>query len=103
MTDSSLHQLILARLATIAEPCGIAMGRLINICEMGLIEGVTIDGGHVTITLCLTDPGCVHFSALKKYIGDALISLDFVETVEVVHTTQVLWTPDRERPAGAPA
>ena len=103
MTESPLRDLILARLATIAEPCGIAMGRSINICEMGLIEGIVIAKGHVQITLCLTDPGCVHFSALSKYIRDVLITLDAVDAVEVVQTTKALWTPDRVQKRTLPA
>ena len=96
MNASSIRQAIFAQLATIPEPCGIAMGRSINICEMGLIEDVFIDGGKVKIVLCLTDPGCIHFSALQRYIRDVVSLVDSVQTVEVVQTTERLWTPDRE-------
>src|ERR1700691_2496958 len=96
MNASCIRQAIFAQLATIAEPCGIAMGRSINICDMGLIEEVLIEGGNVKIVLCLTDPGCIHFSALQRYIRDVVSLVDSVQTVEVVQTTEQLWTPDRE-------
>ncbi|HEX3913391.1 MAG TPA: iron-sulfur cluster assembly protein [Steroidobacteraceae bacterium] len=73
------------------------MGRSINICEMGLIEEIVVAERHVHITLCLTDPGCVHFSALSNYIRDVLTALDGVDTVKVVQTTKILWTPEREQ------
>jgi len=95
MSDTDLHNLIMERLATIAEPCGIAMRLAINICEMGLVEAVSISGGHVKVTLCLTDPACVHFSSLQHYICDVLTDVEGVNDVEVTQTTKVLWTPDR--------
>jgi metal-sulfur cluster biosynthetic enzyme len=95
MTESHLRRLIMTALATVTEPCSIAMRRPINICEMGLVEKVDIDDGRVSITLCLTDPGCVHFSSLRKYIRDVTIGLEGVKSVDVAQTTKVLWTPDR--------
>jgi metal-sulfur cluster biosynthetic enzyme len=95
MSELDLRGQIDARLATITEPCSIGMRRPVSIREMGLIESVEIEAGHVRVTLCLTDPGCVHFRGLQNYIRDVLNTLDGVRSVEVTQTTQVLWTPDR--------
>jgi metal-sulfur cluster biosynthetic enzyme len=45
--------------------------------------------------LCLTDPGCINYGRIVRYITDALMVLDEVQAVEVSQTTATLWTPDR--------
>ena len=82
-------------LREVADPCSIAMRASMDIVEMGLIGELRIEGGHVVVELVLTDPSCAHFRSLQSYIGDVLKTLDGVESVQVVHSTAVLWTPDR--------
>ena len=84
-----------ARLALVPEPCSIAMRKPVNIAQMGLIDDVAFDGGHVVVTLCLTDPACVHFRSMQAYIAGVLTELPEVRSVEVVQVTDKLWTPDR--------
>jgi metal-sulfur cluster biosynthetic enzyme len=80
------------RLDAIPEPCSIAMA------GMGLVDDIMIaDDGQVTITLCLTDPACVHFSRMQRFITDEISGIDGVEGVRVVQTLDKLWTPDRVR------
>jgi metal-sulfur cluster biosynthetic enzyme len=86
---------LLRQLARVGEPCSIAMGGSANICEMGLIEDVTLQDGRARVVLCLTDPACINYGRIARYITDALMQLDAVEAVEVTQTTEVLWTPDR--------
>jgi metal-sulfur cluster biosynthetic enzyme len=86
---------VLAALRSVPEPCSIAMGRPTDICEMGLIEDVRIEGSRVQVTLVLTDPSCVHFTAMQRYISDALLELDGVSEVAVSMSTTQLWTPER--------
>ena len=82
-------------LREVADPCSIAMRASMDIVEMGLIGELRIEGGHVVVELVLTDPSCAHFRSLQSYIGDVLKTLDGVESVQVVHSTVMLWTPDR--------
>ena len=63
---------------------------------MGLIEDIAFADGHAVVTLCLTDPACVHFSALQRFIADALADLSEVTAVTVRQTLDTLWTPDRQ-------
>lgn len=87
---------IAARLATIPEPCSLAMGKPTTITGMGLVEDVALtDNGAVTVTLCLTDAACVHFRGMQAYIRDALLTIDGVTAVDVRQTLDTLWTPDR--------
>ncbi len=91
-----------ARLATIPEPCSLAMGKPTTIADMGLVEAVALaDDGAVTVTLCLTDAACVHFRAMQAYIRDELMAIDGITAVDVRQTLETLWTPDRVRGAAA--
>lgn len=95
---------VLEALRAVPEPCSIAMRAPMDICEMGLVEDIEIDGGHVGVTLVLTDPSCVHFGAMRRFISDELLRLDSVQTVSVGVSRRTLWTPDRvRRPARAPS
>jgi metal-sulfur cluster biosynthetic enzyme len=84
-----------AELRTVPEPCGLLMRDPIDICAMGLVDSVECDGGDVRIVLVLTDPSCVHFTGMRRYISDAVGALPGVESVEVTASTTTLWTPDR--------
>jgi metal-sulfur cluster biosynthetic enzyme len=82
-------------LRRVPEPCSIIMKTPMDICEMGLVEAIEIDGPHVDVTLVLTDPSCVHFTAMSRFITDELLQIDGVASVDVRITTRTLWTPDR--------
>lgn len=93
---------VMAALRTVPEPCSIVMRAEMDICEMGLVETVDIDaGGNVRVELVLTDPSCVHFVSMRRYITDVLMALDGVTGVRVVMSTRELWTPERVG-SGAP-
>jgi metal-sulfur cluster biosynthetic enzyme len=92
---------VMEALGAVPEPCSVLMRRPTDIASMGLIESVEIEGGKVDVVLVLTDPSCVHFNGMSRYIADALADVEGVEEVEVTMSTTQLWTPDRERdPAG---
>ncbi len=82
-------------LRTVPEPCSLLMREPTNITDMGLLEHVEIDGGRVRVELVLTDPSCLHFGAMQRFITDALLHVDGVDEVEVRASTTVLWSPDR--------
>jgi len=99
---------IRARLRRVPEPCGLLMREPVDICEMGLVDEISITGGQVRVVLVLTDPSCVHFTGLRRYITDVLLELPGVDAVQVTISTTTLWTPDRQtgraaRPSAAPS
>jgi metal-sulfur cluster biosynthetic enzyme len=98
---SVVREQLLEALRKVPEPCSIAMRAPMDIVRMGLVGELRIDGGHVVVELVLTDPSCAHFRSLQRYIGDAVLELRGVDSVEVVLSTTTLWTPDRvrQRPA----
>ena len=99
MTDRDrLLTEIMARLNTIPEPCSISMNSPMSIAEMGLIDDVTLsDDGVVSVALCLTDTGCVHYMSMTRFIADALLPLNGVTDVKVRQVLDKLWTDDRVR------
>ena len=86
---------IRAQLRKVPEPCGLLMRAPLDICEMGLVDEISCSGGRVRVVLVLTDPSCVHFGGMRRYITDVLLELPGVEAVEVAISTTTLWTPDR--------
>lgn len=86
---------VLELLRAVPEPCAILLGRDTDIVDMGLVEDVTISAGHVEVTLVLTDPSCVHFTGMRRYIQDVLQRQDAVDFVDVRLSTTTIWTPDR--------
>ena len=82
-------------LRAVTEPCSILMRRPMSIVDMGLIEAIEIEGGHVHVTLVLTDASCVHFTSMQRYIGEVLVELEGVDEVTVGMSVTQLWTPDR--------
>jgi metal-sulfur cluster biosynthetic enzyme len=96
LPDASKSDLM-RQLGKVVEPCSVAMGNPASICEMGLVEDVTLVDGTARVVLCLTDPSCINYGRIRQYITDSLMQLDAVKSVQVTQTTEVLWTPDRVR------
>lgn len=82
-------------LRDVPEPCSLLMREPTNITDMGLVDEVAISGGKVHVELVLTDPSCLHFGGMQRYIADVLLQVDGVREVEVTASTTKLWTPDR--------
>jgi len=87
---------IRAQLRQVPEPCALLMREPVDICEMGLVDEINITDGRVRVVLVLTDPSCVHFTGLRRYITDVLLQLPGVDAVQVTISTTTLWTPDRQ-------
>jgi metal-sulfur cluster biosynthetic enzyme len=90
-------------LSGVLDPCSIAMGRPTDIATMGLVERVEVAGDRVEVELLLTDPSCVHFASLRRYVSDAVGEVEGVAEVDVSVCTDQLWTPDRDRGRAASA
>ena len=60
-----------------------------NIVDLGLIYGVAIQGGRVTVRMTLTTPGCPMHDSIGWGVKRALLNLEGVEDAEV----EVVWDP----------
>jgi metal-sulfur cluster biosynthetic enzyme len=66
-----------------------------SVVELGLIYGVEIRNGAVTVTMTLTAPGCPIHDAMSEWVRQAIMKIPDAETVEVIITFDPPWTPDR--------
>jgi len=87
-------------LEEVLDPCSIGYGSPVDICSLGLVEDVVIDGGQIRVELVLTDVTCAHYAGMRRHIADALSLVKGVEGVRVEMVTTTVWTPDRARGAG---
>jgi radical SAM protein len=81
---------VLETLGTVLDP---ELG--MSVVELGLIYGIEIRNGAVTVTMTLTTPGCPIHESMSEWVRQAIIKLPGVETVEVVITFDPPWTPGR--------
>jgi metal-sulfur cluster biosynthetic enzyme len=67
----------------------------LDFVELGLIYGIEIDEGKVTVTYTLTSPGCPIGPQVSEQIEEFVGELDGVCEVEPVMTFSPPWTPER--------
>ncbi len=60
-----------------------------NIVDLGLVYGVTIEGGKVSVKMTLTTPGCPMHESISWGVKNALLGMEGVEDADV----QVVWDP----------
>jgi metal-sulfur cluster biosynthetic enzyme len=68
-------------LRQIADPCSIATGAPINLVDMGMLRGITIDGTHVDVQLRFTSPVCWQAANIITAIEDNLLAIEGIEQV----------------------
>ena len=61
---------------------------------MGLIESIGIHAGRVEIMMILTDPNCLFFTSIEKYVTDVVMEVPGVTEVDVDISGTTLWSED---------
>lgn len=82
-----------AVLDTIVDPCSAANGTDLSLVEMGLLDDITIQEGHVGVDLMVTSPMCTMVPYFIKEIRRDVGELDGVESVEVTADNGLEWVP----------
>ena len=67
----------------------------LDFVELGLIYGIEIDGGRVSITFTLTTPACPIGPQVSEQIEEFVGEIPGVETVVPTMVFTPPWTPDR--------
>ena len=67
----------------------------VNIVDLGLIYGVSIEGSHIQVLMTMTTPGCPLDSYFVKDITDKLKRLKGVSDVAVEMTFEPPWSPSK--------
>jgi radical SAM protein len=66
-----------------------------SVVELGLVYGLEIRNGAVTVTMTLTTPGCPIHDSMSDWAREAVMRVPGVEHVEIRITFDPPWTPDR--------
>ena len=67
----------------------------LDFVELGLIYGIEIDGGRVSITFTLTTPACPIGPQVSEQIEEFVGEIEGVEEVVPNMVFSPPWTPDR--------
>ena len=67
----------------------------LSVVKLGMIYGVTIDGGGVRVLMTLTAQGCPLHDVMTDGVRAAIAALPGVEHVDVELTFDPPWTPER--------
>jgi len=67
----------------------------VNIVDLGLIYGVTIEDTTVDVEMTLTAPGCPMHSLIARDVKQKVESIQGLERVNVRVVWDPPWTPDR--------
>ena len=70
----------------------------LNIMDLGLVYGITVDGATVKIDMTLTSPACPSGPELTTNAQQEVASIPGVEKVEVNLVWMPFWTPEKMEP-----
>lgn len=94
MTDER-RSAVESALEDVLDPCSCFTDEPVSIVELGLVEGIEVDGGTVRIAVLPTSPGCTYLPYIQSDIEERVGELAFAETVVVDQVTDQIWTRER--------
>lgn len=96
MTETIDSETVRENLRGIVDPCSDSRGISNDIVEMGLIplEGIEVDGDHVTVNMRMTTPSCTMIGYFIDEMEAKLEPLDGIESVTVNADSGLNWSPD---------
>jgi metal-sulfur cluster biosynthetic enzyme len=87
------REALIEALNEVYDPC--CADRGISIVDMGVVDAVHVEGGHVRVDLLPTTGWCPFIVTMSDAIPDRLRRLEGVQTVDVNVVWDPMWTPDR--------
>lgn len=75
----------------------------VSIVDLGLIYGVSVTAGTVTVKMTLTYSGCPAREVILEDVRTAVLDLEPIDEVEVSLVYSPPWSTDRITPAGREA
>ncbi len=67
----------------------------VNIVDLGLVYGVKISGGNVSVKMTMTTPGCPMVSFITEDVRQKVLKVKGVKKVDVELTWDPPWSPER--------
>jgi metal-sulfur cluster biosynthetic enzyme len=70
----------------------------LNIMDIGLVYGISVEGAKVKVDMTLTSPGCPSGTEIMADADREIRALPGVEDVEINLVWQPFWTPEKMEP-----
>lgn len=80
-------------LREVIDPCSASRGTNHDVIDMGLLDSIDIDGGHVTVHLRLTSPTCFMVPYFIQETDEHVGAVDGVVSVDLATDTGMDWRP----------
>lgn len=92
---TDLEPSVWERLDEVLDPCSTFTERPQSIVDLGLVDGIAVDGGKVTVYLLPTNQLCTYVPHMTEDIENRVGELPAVDSVTVEQVTDKIWTQDR--------
>jgi len=70
----------------------------LNIMDIGLVYGISVEGAKVKVDMTLTSPGCPSGAEIMADADKEIRALPGVEDVEINLVWQPFWSPEKMEP-----
>lgn len=97
MSDSTpdLEGQVGRQLEEVLDPCSTFTEKPQSIVDLGLVDGVSIDDGNVTVDLLPTNQLCMYIPHMTEEIENRVGEIPEVDSVTVETVADKVWTQDR--------
>jgi metal-sulfur cluster biosynthetic enzyme len=87
------REAVMEALRACYDPC--CRERGVSVVDLGLIQSVQVEGGHVSVAMLLTSGWCPFSVHLEQMVETEVRRLPGVEQVDVEVVWNPVWTPER--------
>lgn len=91
--ESPSDAVVREQLDEIIDPCSAGNGTNLSLVDMGLVDTVEIEKGHVTVAIQLTTPACMMGPYFVDEIEGRVGELDGIDAVTVEFDEGYTWLP----------
>jgi metal-sulfur cluster biosynthetic enzyme len=91
----NLEDRVREQLDEVLDPCSTFTERPQSIVDLGLVDGVSIDNGDVTVDLLPTNQLCLYIPHMSEDIETKVGDVPGVDGVTVETVADKIWTQDR--------
>ena len=96
MAKDDLESCLVAALSRVLDPCSVAAGMPLDIVEMGMLAGWSVDSDrNLQVAICLTTPMCLQAHNILEVASRELAAGGAFNSVQLRVDTEVIWTEDR--------
>lgn len=93
--SSALEDRVKNQLGEVLDPCSTFTERPQSIIDLGLVDSIAIDDGHVIVDLLPTNQFCMYIPHMTEEIENRIGALSEVDSVSVDVVSEKVWTRDR--------